>query len=86
MDNNIIRIFTLKRNKDISGVSGTGVVLYGVVYPSGKCIVEWLMPKPHGSINVFDSWLDFYNIHVASHPENESEINIIFAARKNELG
>lgn len=32
----------LKRNQDISGVSGTGIVAVGVQLPSGQCVIEWL--------------------------------------------
>lgn len=34
--------FYLQRVEDETGVSGTGVVAVGAVYPSGLCILEWL--------------------------------------------
>jgi len=67
-------MFALVRKQDFSGVSGTGKVLVGMIFPSGKCVIEWLTPKPHGSINIFDSFDDFLEIHVRSHPNNGSEI------------
>jgi hypothetical protein len=36
-----IRPFSLKRNEDETGISGTGMVAYGAVLPSGKVIIEW---------------------------------------------
>ena len=36
-----IRPFSLKRLEDETGVSGTGMVAYGAVLPSGKVIIEW---------------------------------------------
>jgi len=37
-----IEPFYLQRNKDISGVSGEGIIAIGAKFPSGVCIVEWL--------------------------------------------
>lgn len=34
--------FYLERAEDETGVSGTGIVAIGAVYPSGICIMEWL--------------------------------------------
>ena len=39
----IIR-FELWRDEDASGVSGTGKVAAGAMFPSGRCVLEWLMP------------------------------------------
>lgn len=35
------RPFYLIRAEDVSGVSGTGVVAIGVVFPSGRAVMEW---------------------------------------------
>lgn len=35
------RRFRLVRCEDISGVSGTGVVAHGVVFPDGTCALRW---------------------------------------------
>lgn len=69
-----LRTFTLYRDEDVSGVSGTGIVVEGVVFSSGVTIVHWLTPPPRGSINIFDSFEQFMQIHVGSHPENRSVI------------
>ena len=37
-----IRRFNLVRTEDESGVSGTGVVAVGAMFPSGYCELEWL--------------------------------------------
>jgi len=36
-----LTVFTLDRKTDVSGVSGIGVVAHAVVFPSGKCVVDW---------------------------------------------
>ena len=35
-------VFHLVRDEDISGVSGIGHVAVGVVFPSGRVVLEWL--------------------------------------------
>jgi hypothetical protein len=53
--------FKLVRDKDISGVSGTGVVAIGVVFPSHKAVVEWQTVTP--STTIFTSIVDVESIH-----------------------
>jgi len=36
-----MRRFYLERLEDVSGVSGTGIVAYGVTLPSGAVVLEW---------------------------------------------
>jgi hypothetical protein len=50
-----IRCFTLRRDEDVSGVSGTGVVLEGTLFSTGVVVVHWLTPPPRGSIAIFDT-------------------------------
>ena len=38
----MIRVFSLVRSEDESGVSGTGVVAEGVELSSGQCVLSWL--------------------------------------------
>ncbi len=66
------RFFKLIRHGDESGVSGIGHVLDGVVWHNGKVVVSWR--TTFSSIAVYDSWEDFYAIHIASHPGNNSEL------------
>lgn len=34
-------LFSLQRDTDVSGVSGTGTVAYGVVFPDGRVATRW---------------------------------------------
>ncbi len=62
-----IRTFTMCRQNDETGISGTGVIVEGVLLATGQVILHWLSPSPRGSIAVFDSMNDFVNIHITSH-------------------
>jgi hypothetical protein len=67
-----MRRFTMSRDFDVSGVSGTGVVLEGVLFSTGVVVVHWLTPPPRGSISVWDSIEQFLDIHVRPHPSNKT--------------
>lgn len=69
-----MRRFVMHRAQDVSGVSGTGLVLEGVLFSTGVVVVHWLTPPPRGSISVFDSLEQFLSIHVRPHPGNGSTI------------
>ena len=69
-----MRRFTMRRERDVSGVSGTGTVLEGVQFSTGVVVIHWLTPPPRGSISVFDSFDQFLTIHVSPHPDNHTEI------------
>lgn len=56
-----MRRFVLRRSKDGSGVSGTGVVAQGVESDSGRVVMFWLTAPR--SIVMFDSAHDVINIH-----------------------
>ena len=47
-----IETFTICRQNDESGVSGTGVVIEGVQYATGQVVLHWLTPVPRGSIAI----------------------------------
>lgn len=76
------KIFSMVRNFDESGTSGTGHVLDGVIFPSGKCVVCWdpiateALVGGHvvNSVSVFDSFEAFCAIHISQHPGNETEV------------
>jgi hypothetical protein len=53
--------FELFRKCDTSGISGTGVVAWGTVYPNGKVSLAWCGARP--SINVYESLADVEAIH-----------------------
>jgi hypothetical protein len=69
-----MRRFTMNRQHDASGVSGTGVVLEGVLFSTGVVVIHWLTPPPRGSISVFESMEQFLSIHVRPHPDNKTMI------------
>lgn len=37
----MLRVFHLERDEDVSGVSGTGIVARGVIFPDGSCVLRW---------------------------------------------
>lgn len=67
-----MRRFTMRRDFDVSGVSGTGIVLEGVHFSTGVVVIHWLTPPPRGSISVFDDLEQFLSIHVRPHPDNRT--------------
>jgi len=36
-----MKTFHLQRDVDVSGISGTGIVADGVVFPDGACVIRW---------------------------------------------
>jgi hypothetical protein len=56
-----MRFFELMRDEDISGVSGIGLVAVGVVFPSGKVVVEWLGSR--STFGIYDDLADVERIH-----------------------
>lgn len=48
-----MRVFILNRHRDISGVSGTGIVAEGVVFANGKIVIAWLGEV--ACVGVYDS-------------------------------
>lgn len=42
----IARPFWLQRNHDVSGVSGTGIVAHGALWPDGTASVRWVGARP----------------------------------------
>lgn len=67
-----IQIFKMIRNDDESGISGTGVVLQGVLWPDGHVDMQWISDTP--SEVRFNSWKEFKHIHIDMHPVNNTEI------------
>ena len=69
-----IETFTVCRQQDETGVSGTGVVIEGVQYATGQVVLHWLTPFPKGSIAIFESLAEFKKVHVNPHPGNKTII------------
>lgn len=55
------RSFVLNRTVDETGVSGTGVVAWGVQFPDGVCVIRWA--SEHRSTAVFASLDDVVDVH-----------------------
>lgn len=55
------RRFLLERTVDVSGVSGTGAVVWGVVFPDGRVAYRWNTPT--ATTCVGDSIDDVVAIH-----------------------
>jgi hypothetical protein len=53
--------FYLMRKKDVSGISGTGLVARGVILPSHRVIMEWIMP--HETLGIYDNIGQVQAIH-----------------------
>lgn len=68
--------FQMIRNKDCNGVSGTGLVCVGAVMPSGKTVTEWCVEGRPNSNGMYSSFGDFLAIHVFSHLDNNTEIQM----------
>jgi 8-oxo-dGTP pyrophosphatase MutT (NUDIX family) len=55
------RRFYLLRIKDISGVSGTGIVGVGIEFPDGKCVLQWQTDT--STVNNYESMNDLIAVH-----------------------
>jgi len=56
------RRFYLNRLVDASGISGTGMVAMGIVFPSGKAVLEWIVGD-HPSIETHNTLDDCMAVH-----------------------
>ncbi len=56
-----IKSFLLIRDVDETGVSGTGIVAHGVIFRSGRVVMEWL--RPPCSIGMYGSMQEMIQIH-----------------------
>ncbi|MEK5036212.1 hypothetical protein MKY96_32705 [Paenibacillus sp. FSL R7-0302] len=57
-----IRRFYLQRNEDESGVSGTGIVVTGVEFPSGQVAIEW-SASPVKSVTIYPNVEAMVGVH-----------------------
>jgi hypothetical protein len=58
---NGVRRFLLVRERDLTGVSGTGIVAEGAVFSGGVSILHWL--KAPYAIGMFQSITDLIAVH-----------------------
>jgi hypothetical protein len=56
-----LRRFHFERAKDISGVSGCGVVAFGAMWDDGQIALHW--EGAHSSINIYHSIDDLLYVH-----------------------
>jgi len=56
-----LRRFVLNRSVDVSGVSGTGVVVEGVEFTDGTVAIKWLGDRP--SMVFWNNMEDAIGIH-----------------------
>lgn len=54
--------FYLNRKEDVSGISGCGRVAAGVVLPSGKTLLEWIVGE-HRSVEFWPTLHDCISVH-----------------------
>lgn len=57
-----VKPFYLLRKEDVSGVSGTGVVAMGAIYPSGQVYLEWIASN-HVSWGIFNNIDELIQLH-----------------------
>ena len=53
--------FILDRREDISGTSGTGIVVEGVVCTDGTTVLKWL--RAPGGLNIYTTLQEAISIH-----------------------
>lgn len=70
-----IRIFSMYRISDTSGVSGTGIVLLGAIFPDQRTVVQWVSGPDPGDTQVRNTFQKFLDVHVISHPDNNTIIS-----------
>jgi hypothetical protein len=56
-----VRRFLLVREKDLTGVSGIGIVAEGAVFSNGLSIIRWLR-EPH-AVGMYQSVTDLIAVH-----------------------
>lgn len=56
-----LKRFHLEREADVSGISGCGVVAFGVIFADGQIALHW--EGLHSSINIYRSVDDLLFIH-----------------------
>lgn len=69
-----MRTFIMHRGNDESNISGVGAVLSGCILPSGSVVVEWHSKTQVNSLGIYKNYFEFYFIHCASHPNNNTQI------------
>lgn len=63
MARSLPRRFQLVREVDTTGISGTGIVAFGVEFPDGKCATRWRVEGKPAQTCCWDSIDDVRTIH-----------------------
>lgn len=56
-----VKTFYLLRHEDMSGLSGTGVVAVGAIFPNGRIVFQWTTYR--SSMEIYDSVDNLVEIH-----------------------
>lgn len=56
------RRFALHRRYDVTGVSGTGTIAFGTLYPSGRVTLAWVCSDVR-SVSVYDDVAEVEQVH-----------------------
>lgn len=72
--------FSVVRNSDESGISGVGRVLDGIIWHNNLVSICWRTSiegcdKGWTSINLYPNYITFYNLHIRSHPSNNTVVD-----------
>lgn len=57
------RRFYIHRSKDHTGISGTGRVAWGIMFPDGTSIIRWCTSHRSASTAIHDSLADLLDKH-----------------------
>lgn len=68
-----LKVFDMERQNDESGISGTGLVASGIVFPDGKVVLRWNTET--ASTTEFDTYEDFVDIHIKPHGGNHTKLH-----------
>src|SRR5262249_8243613 len=67
-----MRTFTVERNHDETGISGTGIVMEGVEFSNGKVVICW-KSDPYSIVH-WDTFDDMKKICIDGHPTNDTVV------------
>jgi len=56
-----VRPFYLFRHEDAGGISGTGVVAVGVIFPNGRIVFQWVTYRT--SMEFYDTMENLIEVH-----------------------
>jgi len=84
------QLFYLDRHVDNMGVSGTGHVLDGVIFPNGQVVICWRDSQEtnstlsHSSLTIYQRMSHFIDIHVKPHKGASKIVFLDVLSNENE--